>query len=139
MPIITSKNNAKVEELNNKFEALGNIFDRLEKVPAASADPIITNLSNWQDWYWGNYESWPINELSHWNNIYNETVALIEQAKAKTIIQKEVVIAKPKVQTPVIIKEEDITADIPWFWYLIPITFIGSLAAALYTVFKKEN
>lgn len=139
MPIITSKSNAKIEELNNKFEALGDIFDRLEKISANLSDQIITNLSNWQDWYWGNYEAWPLDKLDYWNQVYSNTIILVEKAKQQTIIKKEVIITKPKVQVPVAIKEEVVTADIPWFWYIIPATFVGSLVAILYTIFNEDK
>jgi len=78
------------DELNTAYEKLMWIWDRLETLPQQSVTDIVNDtLSKWQDWFWGNYEDWPISQLNLWVERYHILSQVIEDAAKKTTVLPE--------------------------------------------------
>ena len=78
------------ELLNAKWDQLGERFDRLKSIPEREMKLIRAALSDWQDWYWGNYESWDSVGLQEWQATYVKTAALVDAVAKKTVIVADV-------------------------------------------------
>lgn len=81
---------AGAELLNEKWDALSDRFNLLKSVPKDQARVINAAISQWQDWYWGKYESWPSAELQDWQDRYVKTARLLDAAAKKTVVVKSV-------------------------------------------------
>lgn len=73
------------EQLEEKFNALGEKFDLLKDVSKADKDRMMALLSDFQDWYWGNFEAWPSDELLHWQERYRQGEQHYQRMAAKTV------------------------------------------------------
>lgn len=78
------------EQLNEKWEALSDRFNLLKSVPKAEARVINAAIAQWQDWYWGQFEAWPSDELLDWQDRYVKTARLLDSAAKKTVVVKTV-------------------------------------------------
>lgn len=78
------------ELLNDKWDALSQRFDLLKTVPRDQAQLINAAISDWQDWYWDKYESWPSTELLAWQDRYVKTARLLDAVAKKTVVVSDV-------------------------------------------------
>lgn len=76
--------------LNDKFDALSQRFDLLKTVPKEQAQLINASISDWQDWYWGNLDNWPADELMHWQDVYVKTARLLDEVASHTVMVSDV-------------------------------------------------
>lgn len=70
-------------QINEEMDALS---DRLTYV-GPSADPAAVGavnaaLAEWQDFYWGNLEQWPVNELSLWQQRLSQLHNMLGELEA---------------------------------------------------------
>lgn len=74
------------EQLNEKFDALSARFDLLKSVPKDQAALINAAISDWQDFYWAKYGSWPSEQMLHWQDVYVKTASLLDAVAARTVV-----------------------------------------------------
>lgn len=99
------------EDLDAKFTALGNRFDKFfTQIPVSAKNLIQKSISDWQDWYNGEdvYGNWPTAPLTKWKEIYTLCYNLLEGTiNQKNLKEKEPVIYESKkkiiVETPTIV------------------------------------
>jgi len=132
--------------LNAKFEELDQRFNRLPAgTPAQLTDQIRENLFSWGDFYWNHptgysdprsgpdepaykVKSWckqgeaGCTAGTKWNQVYRQTIALLDQAEAQTAGQAQL---QPSQAGKVIQQEQvDIRAQKPLWWLLVPVVFL---------------
>jgi hypothetical protein len=87
---LTGEKSFTPQKLNEEYEALMYIWDRLSELPDQDTVDIVNRTFNaWQDWYWGNEDYWNLNELPEWENRFVRLQRLIQQAAAQTEIMDE--------------------------------------------------
>jgi len=132
--------------LNKKFEELDARFNRLPLgAPSQLVDQIRENLFSWGDFYWNHptgysdprsgpdepafkIKSWckqgeaGCTAGTQWNQVYRQTVALLDQAEKATAGQAEL---RPSQPGEVVQAEQvDIRAKKPLWWLLVPVVFL---------------
>lgn len=52
-------------QINDAMDALG---ARLDAIPTSRGEgaPVNASISDWQDFYWSEYEQWPVNDVARW-------------------------------------------------------------------------
>jgi len=72
----------KAPELDDAFVALA---DRLNQIPTTPEESARANASiaDWQDFYWSQYEQWPVNDIAKWNTTLGEMTQLVASLAAK--------------------------------------------------------
>lgn len=121
------------DQLEAAFTALADRIDHLN-VDVPTARSLNAVLSDWQDWYWGNLDAWPVNDLAQWNGQYADTeqrVAALEQS-AGTV--ETVPTSEPSSGPIVALPETRITATWPT-WMKVAAGTV--LALGLYKVLRK--
>jgi hypothetical protein len=78
------------EELNVAYENLMFIWDRLERLPdRAIVDIVNGTFSQWQDWFYGNYEQWDMSQYPIWIERYHILDQVIDEASRLTTVLPE--------------------------------------------------
>lgn len=68
--------------LNTLWEELGSEYDQYyNTMSVTSRNAIQKALSDWQDWYYGNWDDWGPSDK--WQDVYSRTLALLDAEKAK--------------------------------------------------------
>jgi len=120
-------------------EAMNALADRLNMVGVGADTSVISRLnallSDWQDFYWGEYEQWPVTQLAVWeSNLPNMEAAL-------TRLESEAGRASAPVTTPStgpVIQADEITVTGTWpLW--MKVTAGSVIALALYKVLRTTK
>jgi hypothetical protein len=67
------------QELDAKWNQLSNRQASFS-IPANIDSLVNTAINQWLDWYDGNYNAWPTNELAKYEQLYNQTNTTLEAA-----------------------------------------------------------
>lgn len=124
------------DELDAAIMELGERYDAVASQDLGSADQRMLQafLSDWQDWYWGNLDAWPVTELAQWNTMYGQ--ALDAVGRLETVVGDE---PAPEPQPPqsgpiVALPELEVFGTWP-LW--MKVTAGSILALGLYKVARK--
>lgn len=84
------------EQINDAMTVLS---DRLNHV-TDKADPKTVStlnalLSDWQDFYWSQYEQWPVNDLQMWDNNANDMSVALTRLETAAGTQSEPIKSAP--------------------------------------------
>jgi hypothetical protein len=110
------------DTLNAAFELLG---DRLNRVGDTADDTargllsaVNAAISDWQDWYWGNLDQWPLSQLPAWEARYH--TALSQLVSLESAHGKRELPAPSEPSGPVaVLKDLLVTANRPWWYYAL--------------------
>ena len=106
------------DTLNEMFEDLSDRLNLLSMdTTQAELRPLNQALSDWQDWYFGNYEQWPSEELGLWQTRFRDTLAGIEALEQRRGTMDEPIVTTPPSSGPIILPDEVIVGQRPW-WYI---------------------
>lgn len=97
--------------LNDLFEQLGSEYDALYETMTPSGRLAIQQaLSNWQDWYYGNFEDW--GDSDEWQNAYNAARILIDAERQAGAVVAAPIISEPA-PAPILLPPIYITGQVP--------------------------
>ena len=107
----TSSKLTPAEDLDAKFSALGNRFDKFyTQIPVSAKNSIQKSISDWQDWFNGEdvYGRWPTAPLKKWTDVYNLSYKLLEATiNQRNLKEKEPVVyettKKITLETPTLV------------------------------------
>lgn len=120
-------------------EAMTALSDRLNMVGVGADTSVVSRLnaliSDWQDFYWGEYEQWPVTQLAVWENNLPNMEAALAQLESQAGRASAPVTSAPK--GPVI-QADEITVTGTWpLWMKVGAGSI--IALALYKVLRKTK
>lgn len=119
--------------------AMTDLSDRLNMVGVGADTSVVSRLnaliSDWQDFYWGEYEQWPVTQLAVWENNLPNMEAALAQLESQAGRASAPVTSAP---TGPVIQADEITVTGTWpLWMKVG---AGSLIAlALYKVLRKTK
>lgn len=122
------------DEIEN---AMADLSDRLNRV-GVGADPATMRrlnalLSDWQDFYWGEYQQWPVTQLQVWeNNLPNMETALAQLEQ--TAGSQALPVTTPRTGPVQTVDPLKVTGTWP-LW--MKVSAISVLGFALYKVARK--
>lgn len=119
--------------------AMVDLSDRLNRV-GVGADPAMIRrlnalMADWQDFYWGEYQQWPVTQVQVWANNLPNMEAMLVQLEQAAGTQKDPVTTAPvgpvKTMDPL-----KVTGTWP-LW--LKVSAISVLGFALYKVARKTK
>ena len=121
-------------QLEDAFNALMDRIDHLN-VDTATARSLNAVLSDWQDWYWGNLDAWPVNDTARWNGAYSDLAQRVSQLEASAGTVETPITSEPASSGPIVaLPEEHIYGTWPT-WMKVAAGTV--LALGLYKVLRK--
>lgn len=123
--------------INTEMQA---IADQLNMVGPA-ADPrkvsqLNTALADWQDFYWGNYEQWPVNELQLWADNLDNFAVLLKQLQTQGGIVAAPVTAPALPGAPIVVADEKVGGTWPTW---MKVASGALLLLSLYAVARRKH
>ena len=127
-------------QLNKYYEELMYIWDRLLELPHPDVVDIVNNVFNeFQDWFWGQYERWDMNELPIHIDRYNRIQPVILDWISKTTILDEPVVEQPRTPGEIIhLPPEYVTGRVPIKPAGISKGMFWTIAGILATIFLSK-
>jgi len=115
------------------------ISDALNRVGPSASPGLMASLnealSQWQDFYWGELDQWPVNALAQWEQRLPELRATLAQLQRSAGTQPAPVVSAPKAPGPVTALEP---LKVVGTWPLwLKVTAGGVLSLAMYKVARK--
>lgn len=125
----------KAEDINAEMDAMS---DRLDHVGAGADMTKVRQLnafiSDWQDFYWGEYEQWPVNQLAVWENNLPNMQALLTSLEQSAGTVETPVTSEPA--GPVVVIKEPTLVTATWpTWMKVAAGSV--LALGIYKVARK--
>lgn len=125
---------AEATDLNDRVDVLSGRLDTLQ-ISDAQFDSSAKVISDWQDFYFGNFEEWPVTELAVWRDV---TIPELELAIAglEKIAEPISEPRLPAAPLGPVIKAEAIEVRGTWpLWWKVSVA--GVLVLFSYQVFKR--
>lgn len=123
-------------KLNDKFDALGLRFDNVYNtlnLSKTDTQYFMALFSDWQDFYWGNLDQWPVNDLAMWNDRYNKAESKLLSLEQQLTPREAPIVSKPSGQVVTVAPTQ-----VYGTWPLWMKVAAGSvLAIGLYAVVRK--
>lgn len=124
-------------DLNDLYDQIADRFSLIQRtLPKDTASLINAELVAWQDWFYGNYDIWPREQISLWIERYELLHDAIERLAQQHGTRTTVYQGKPKSTTPTVLPEHLVVGTRPW-WY-IPL-WGGAILLALMTLSKASK
>lgn len=126
---------------NNIHATMTAISDQLNVVGPA-ADPakvaqLNQALADWQDFYWANYEQWPVNELQLWADNVDNLAVLLKQLQAQGGVYVDAPVSAPATNnTPIVLGGETVGGTWPT-WMKVASSAV--LLFSLYAVARRKK
>lgn len=122
-------------DLNVQMEAL---MDRLDRVsataPREATAGLNAALADWQDFYWGYIEAWPVEQLSRWSQRVGELARELEQLERAVGTEPAPVVTAPAPGGTMTLDPLAIVGTWPTW---MKVAAGGILSLALYKVARK--
>lgn len=127
----------KADEIDAAMSAMS---DRLNHVGVGADASVVSRLnalmSDWQDFYWGEYEQWPVTQLAVWENNLPNMEAALTRLEQSAGTQSEPVTSAPS--SGPIIQAPELRVVGTWpLW--MKVTAGSVIALALYKVLRKTK
>jgi len=121
------------DQLEAAFNVLMDRIDVLD-VDLDTARSLNAVLSDWQDWYWGNLDAWPVNDTARWNGVYSDLEQRVTQLEQTAGQLDEPPVSEPAPSGPIVaLPEEHIYGTWPT-WMKVAAGTV--LALGLYKVLR---
>lgn len=118
-------------------ERMADLSDRLGRVGVGANTATMRKLNalmaDWQDFYWGEYQQWPVTQVQVWENNLPNMEAAVAQLE-QTAGSQALPVTSPRTTPVQTLDPLKVTGTWP-LW--MKVSAIGVLGLALYTVARK--
>lgn len=100
------------DEVNEIMEAIEARYNVLSDVDTPQAQELLQAILAWGDFYWGEFDQWPVNDVAMWEQRLPELQTLIVQAEQGGVLDAPPT-SEPLPGPVIVMPEEHITGTWP--------------------------